>query len=99
MIIIIHPELTGFTDPMQHSITTLLYSPIHTGIITSLTAGDMSIYGGGFGFGYSNYPVYNYGYSSYYGYDPYYGANYYWGYDPFYYSSWYSPVVFNFRFR
>src|SRR5665811_641305 len=58
----------------------------------------MSIYGGGSGFGYSNYPMYNYGYNSYYGYDPYYGSNYYWGYDPFFYSSWYSPVFFGFGY-
>ena len=57
----------------------------------------VSIYGGGgFGIGFStSYPVYNYGYSYYSGYDPYYGSSYYWGYDPFYYSNWYSPVVIN----
>src|SRR5512141_544846 len=52
----------------------------------------MSIYGGGFGFGYTqSYPVYGYrvGYSPVWQ-GPYIGSSFYWGYDPFYYGSWYA---------
>jgi hypothetical protein len=75
-----------FTDPYFYD-----YQPFSWGL---------SIYGGnGFGLGFSlNYPVYNFGYSYYNGYNPYFGSSYYWGYDPFWYDSWYFPIVINFNF-